>query len=205
MLESLKPFYERILRPAIRMFQAAGITPNHLTMLGVVVFGVVGWLCAIGQWYWAAGVVVLGAFLDGWDGLLARETGQKSDFGAILDSTCDRLTELAWIGGLAWYYAHTNEWRVSGPMIAYAAIGGSLMVSYVKARCEGQGVQCRGGLLQRPERIILLAVCIVIGPLVTLYGLAVLAALAWFTVAQRMRIAYRNTNTRNATASTLKQ
>ncbi len=197
MLESLKPFYERLLRPAVRLFQRVGFTPNHLTVLGVVVFGAAGWLCAVGEWLWAAAAVTTGAFLDGWDGLLARETGQKSDFGAILDSTCDRLTEIAWMAGLGWYYlASAHEWSTVALCLVYAGITGSLMVSYVKARCEGQGVQCRAGILQRPERIIVLGLGLFFGPEIMVYGMGVLAVLSWFTVAQRIRVAHVATKPR---------
>ncbi len=191
MIEGLKPFYERILRPALRLFVRIGVKPNDLTLFGVFLFGVSGWYCAQGQWWIATAFLIVAAFMDGWDGLLARETNQKSDFGAILDSTCDRITEILLFGGLLAYYAAQPVPNAAGVYLCFAAVTGSLMVSYVKARAEGQGVQCRGGLLQRPERIILLAVFLVSGPTVMLWGIGALSVLAYATVLQRIRIVSR--------------
>ncbi len=191
MIEGLKPLYERILRPAIRLFQRLGIRPNHLTVAGMVLFGVAGWYCAVGRWYVAVVVVVVASLTDGWDGLLARETGQKTEFGGILDSTCDRVAEALLVAGLLVYYERTSRYSSLGVYLSYAAMAASFMVSYVKARCEGQGVACRGGVLQRPERIILLCVLLLLGPRAMLYGLGGLSALAFFTVFQRAVIGYR--------------
>ena len=198
MIEGLKPGYERVLLPVVHLCSRLGVRPNHLTVLGVVLFGAAGWYCATGHWYTAEGFVIAGALLDGCDGLLARVTGRRTDFGAILDSTCDRLTEIAWLAGLIVYYAQHDQ----GPLPVYlcvAALSGSLMVSYVKARCEGQGVECRAGILQRPERIILLSVCLVLGPEVMVYGLAAVAALAWVTVGQRIGVAQVNARRKGRT------
>lgn len=203
MIEGLKPFYERILRPALRLFVRIGVKPNDLTVFGVFLFGVSGWYCAQGQWGIATAFLVVAAFMDGWDGLLARETDQKSDFGAILDSTCDRITEILLFGGLLAYYAMQPVPALVGVYLCFAAITGSLMISYVKARCEGQGVACRGGLLQRPERIILLAVFLVSGPTIMLWGIGVLSVLAYATVLQRIWIAWRAC--RNAAAAPAEQ
>jgi CDP-diacylglycerol---glycerol-3-phosphate 3-phosphatidyltransferase len=191
MLEIFKPLYERVLRPALSLFQRVGIRPNHLTLAGVVLFGAAGWSCAVGRWYAALGLVVAAGLTDGWDGLLARETGQETRFGGILDSTCDRIAETLLLAGLLVYYERAHRFGATGVYLSYAAITGSLMVSYVKARCEGQGIACRGGMLQRPERIILLCLFLLLGPRAMLYGLGVISVLAYFTVLQRTIIGYR--------------
>jgi CDP-diacylglycerol--glycerol-3-phosphate 3-phosphatidyltransferase len=189
-IEGLKPAYSRMLRPGVKLFVRLGIRPNHLTVAGVAAFGGVGVACALGHWYTAAGLAALGAFMDGWDGLLAREHGRSTRFGAVLDSTCDRLTEILWTGGLLVFYLGQPQPPV-GVCLCFAAISGSLMVSYVKARCEGAGVACGEGLLQRPERIILLGLCLFCGPVLMLWGLGLLGLLAWITVFQRLWIGYR--------------
>ncbi|MBD3242385.1 MAG: CDP-alcohol phosphatidyltransferase family protein [Chitinivibrionales bacterium] len=191
MIEGLKPFYERILRPALRLFVRLGVKPNDITVFGVFLFGLSAWYCAEGRWGVATAFLVVAAFMDGWDGLLARETGQKTDFGAILDSTCDRITEILLFGGLFVYYANRPAPMHAGMYVSFIAVTGSLMVSYVKARSEGQGVACRGGILQRPERIILLAVFLVSGPTVMLWGVGALGALAYATMLQRIWIVRR--------------
>ena len=192
MIEGLKPSYERALLPAVHLCSRLGVSPNHITVLGVALFAAAGWYCATGHWYTAAAFVTAGALLDGCDGLLARVGGRKTDFGAILDSTCDRLTEIAWLAGFTVYYVRHAGQEALPVYLCFAALTGSLMVSYVKARCEGQGVECRAGILQRPERIILLGVCMLLGPEVMVYGLAATAALSWVTVGQRIGVAQVN-------------
>jgi CDP-diacylglycerol--glycerol-3-phosphate 3-phosphatidyltransferase len=192
MIEGLKPLYERALLPGVHLCNRLGVKPNHLTVLGVALFGAAGWYCAEGRWYTAAAFVTVGALLDGCDGLLARVSGRKTDFGGILDSTCDRLTEIAWLTGLFVYYLGYVDQDALPVYLCLAALTGSLMVSYVKARCEGQGVECRAGILQRPERIIVLGVCLLLGREVMVYGLAAVAALSWVTVGQRIGIARVN-------------
>lgn len=197
MLERLRPAYERILRPAIAGLARAGVRPDHVTVLGVLVFAGAGVLAATGHWYWSAACVTAGALLDGCDGQLARLTGRTSDFGAVLDSCSDRLTEIFWIAGICWYYLQGPAASAPVAALCVAALSGSLMVSYVKARCEGQGMACREGLMQRPERIILLGVAQLAGPAVMPYGMGVLAALSWYTTFERLTIAraadHRNT------------
>jgi CDP-diacylglycerol--glycerol-3-phosphate 3-phosphatidyltransferase len=190
MLEKLKPAYDRALRPVVALLKACRLKPNHVTVAGVLLFGVAGWYSALGRWQLAAAFVVLGALMDGLYGLLARHAGLRSDFGAILDSSLDRLTEILWLAGLMVYYVRHPEHGPYGAYLCVAALTGSLMVSYVKARCEGQGVQCRGGLMQRPERIVLLLGCTLAGPKATYYGLGVLAVLSYITMVHRLVIGY---------------
>ncbi|MBD3420317.1 MAG: CDP-alcohol phosphatidyltransferase family protein [Chitinivibrionales bacterium] len=193
MIEGLKPFYNNSLRPAVRLFAALRISPDQVTVAGTALFAAAGWFTLRAQWHVALGLVVCGALLDGLDGLLARETGRMSTFGAVLDSACDRLSEVFWFAGLIGYYL--TEHSVTHPLlsagITFAASGASLMISYIKARCEGAGVDCRVGILQRPERLIVICFCLLLGEKVMFGGMIVLAALGWFTFAQRMVHAYR--------------
>lgn len=192
MIEGLKPLYATILRPAIGIFVLLRIHPTHLTVLGVFVFAAAGWFVALDRWYAAAICVTMGALLDGWDGLLARETNQMTTLGAVLDSSCDRLTEIVWLGGLLYYFAARPAFGAWPVLLVMGALTGSVMVSYVKARAEGAGVECRGGLMQRPERIIVLGVPLLIGPQAMVWALGITTALTYFTFFQRIAIVRRN-------------
>lgn len=191
MIERIKPFYTAALRPFVRLMGRMGIHPNILTFTGVVLFGIGGWLTIIGYWKIALLVGFIGACMDGLDGELARETGQKSVFGAILDSICDRFTEIIWLGSLVAYYIINPVSSGACIFLAFAAITGSLMVSYVKARAEGAGIECNKGILQRTERLIILTIFQLAGPEVMPWGLGVVAVLAYITVFQRIFIVWK--------------
>jgi CDP-diacylglycerol--glycerol-3-phosphate 3-phosphatidyltransferase len=192
MIEGLKPFYNNVLRPIARGLIRLHVHPNALTLLGVALFGGAAVLVARDHWLWALIVVIVASCLDGLDGLVAREAGLGSTFGAILDSTCDRVTEIFLLGGLTFYYSVVVR-SDAGVWLSVAAVTGSLMVSYVKARCEGAGVACNAGILQRPERIVLLCAFLLLGPRPMVWGLALVALLSWATTVQRMFVAYRAT------------
>jgi CDP-diacylglycerol--glycerol-3-phosphate 3-phosphatidyltransferase len=186
MLEGLKPLYNSVLRPFARFLMRFGIHPNHITIFGLILFMTAGYLSGIGRWYSALIFVILGATMDGLDGVLARESGKKSVFGAILDSSCDRLTEIFLLLGILAYYIKgglTNTW---GIYLCFTGISGSVMVSYIKARCEGAGVSCSRGLMQRPERIILLSAGLLAGSGPMLWFLLALTIFASVTVVQRL-------------------
>ena len=186
MLENLKPLYNATLRPLARSFDSLGIHPNHLTLSGLLFFVIAGYFSAVNQWLWALLLVIAGALFDGLDGVLARESGKKSTFGAILDSSCDRLTEIFLLLGILIFYCKYPQNGFWGIILCFTGISGSLMVSYVKARCEGAGVPCKSGLLQRPERIILLCFGLLLGPVVMFWILLGLSVFASLTVVQRL-------------------
>lgn len=193
MLEGLKQGYHTFLSPALWVFKKTGVTPNQLTLAGVAIFGIGAWVVYIGHWKISVAIILVGAFLDGCDGQLARQTGRITRFGGILDSVCDRLTEIIWLLGFMGYYLTHPQYPSVAVYLCFAAITGSLMVSYVKARCEGAGVKCSEGLMQRPERITLLCACSLAGPAVMIWGLAALTVLAYYTMVQRLVAAGRDT------------
>jgi phosphatidylglycerophosphate synthase len=196
MLERFKPLYNAVLRPVTRVLAHAGVHPNVLTVGGVIMFGIGGWLTMRGNWRLALFVGAFGAIMDGMDGVLARETGQKSVFGGVLDSVCDRFTEIIWLGSLLFYYANSSPANVMHVYLTFyltfGVLTGSIMVSYVKARAESAGISCNTGVLQRPERLIILAIFQFAGPAVMPYGLGIVALLAWVTVAQRIIVVWKN-------------
>ena len=168
----------------------------------MALFAVAAWFAQQGRWKGALLLVIFGSLLDGLDGVLARESNQKSLFGAILDSSCDRLTEILLLLGILGYLlsaplisfnkeALSISERAWGIVFCYAAITMSLMVSYVKARCEGAGVACNRGLLQRPERIILICCGLFFGPRPMNWILCAIALLGLITVIERLFHAYK--------------
>jgi CDP-diacylglycerol--glycerol-3-phosphate 3-phosphatidyltransferase len=149
MIDGLKPYYQALIRPLVRLLKLLGIHPNVLTVSGVILFGIGSGLVIIGEWKLALLVGVFGGLMDGLDGLLAQETGKGSAFGAFLDSVCDRFAEILWIGSFIVFYMRNPLFNGLPVYLAYAAITGSIMVSYVRARAEGAGIECKGGILQR--------------------------------------------------------
>lgn len=186
MLENLKPIFNATLRPVARGFNSLGIHPNHITLSGLIFFAIAGYFSATDQWPLALLLVIGGALFDGLDGVLARESGKKSIFGAILDSSCDRLTEIFLLLGVLIFYCKHPLNGYWGIVLCFTAASGSLMVSYVKARCEGVGVPCKSGLLQRPERIILLCFGLLLGPTAMFWILLGMSIFTSFTVVQRL-------------------
>ena len=166
-----------------------GLTPNALTVIGSLLTASVGVLIAQG-WFVAAGVCLwLFSATDTLDGALARATGRVTVFGAFLDSVSDRYAEAAVFFGIAWYYQATVN--PPGVALTYLALVGSLMVSYARARAEGVGLQAAEvGWFQRPERIVLLGVGLLLTPFFPIaleLVLAALAILTTITVLQRVR------------------
>ncbi|HZT95461.1 MAG TPA: CDP-alcohol phosphatidyltransferase family protein [Chloroflexota bacterium] len=140
----------------VRPLAAWHISPNVLTVLGLLLNGVVAAVLATGSLLIAGLLLLFAGGFDMLDGALARVTKQFSTFGAFLDSVLDRYSEAVVGIGLAYY--ETVHHRVLLVMLIYGYLVGSFMISYARARAEGLGLECKVGLLPRPERIIILAV-----------------------------------------------
>jgi CDP-diacylglycerol--glycerol-3-phosphate 3-phosphatidyltransferase len=164
----------RVTDPIVGVLSRAGVTPNQLSLLGFA--GNVGAavLAARGE-FLAAGIVMIAASaLDLLDGALARATGRASAFGAVFDATLDRLSEAAVLGGLAFYYAERGE--TEEVILAFAALAGSVAVSYVRAQAKANGLELREGLFTRAERVLLLGGGVIIHQVrIALWILAVMA------------------------------
>jgi len=168
----------RLAMPVARMLAALGVTPNMVTMGGLVFVLVAGYLASQG-WFIAAGLVLLfsGGF-DAVDGTLARLTGKSSDAGAFLDSFTDRLAEAGFLGGMAWYYLSQEPPALGGAMLAFGTFVASVMVSYARARSEGLGIECSIGAVARTERVLIMGIGVAIGfPTPTLWAVFALSAL----------------------------
>jgi CDP-diacylglycerol--glycerol-3-phosphate 3-phosphatidyltransferase len=176
-----------VLDPIVKGLASAGVTPFMLTTLGFLgnvlaaCFVVEGWLLAGGV------AVLLFSALDLLDGALARSTGTASRFGALYDSTLDRLSEAAVLFGILWYQLDLGNREEA--LLAFLAVVGSLMVSYVRARSEGLGMPIKDGLFTRSERVVVMGVALLFGWLRLVLWL--LAVLTLVTAAQRTWIASR--------------
>ncbi|MBM3132913.1 MAG: CDP-alcohol phosphatidyltransferase family protein, partial [Chloroflexi bacterium] len=146
---------------------------NMLTILGLFLNVLTGWVLATGHLLVGGILVLFSGWFDMLDGALARLTHKTSRFGALLDSTVDRLAEAAVFLGLILFYADRGDtFEIA---LAYAAIIGSLMVSYARARAEGLGLKGEVGIFARPERIVLLA----LGLVLTEVSLTALTVVLW--------------------------
>ena len=185
-------------RPVTGVLAKMGVSPNMVTFAGLLGAGVSAWLISEGM-LWAGGVVMLLAgVLDLFDGSLARSTGKESPFGALLDSVVDRVSEIVVLLGLLIHYARSDS--LEGTVLVYLAVGGSVMVSYLRARSEGLGIDCKVGIMTRPERVAALGVGMIIAhwfPIVMLVVLGIIAALTTLTTAQRLIHTGRSLNAGN--------
>jgi CDP-diacylglycerol--glycerol-3-phosphate 3-phosphatidyltransferase len=146
-------------RPAVSLARAARLSATAMTILGTALSLGAGVAAAAGAFGWAALLLVWGSACDLLDGELARATGTQSRAGAFLDSSLDRLSEIALFAGLAVWFPDR-----SGPLWAFGAAAASLMVSYARARGEGLGVACPPFGLERPHRIVPFMVALAVAP-----------------------------------------
>jgi CDP-diacylglycerol--glycerol-3-phosphate 3-phosphatidyltransferase len=184
-----------ITQPVVRLLAGTGITPNMITWLGFLIAIGAGVLVAIGHPFIAGFVVLVGGFFDIIDGALARSTDRTTRFGAILDSTLDRAGEAVVLLGILVFY--TREQSTTGVVIVGLVWLMSLLVSYIRARAEGAGLECGVGLFTRAERVILLSLGLLLSQVgnALLIILAVIAALSFVTVVQRLSYVWRQTKT----------
>jgi len=174
----------RFTDPIVTPLASVGVTPNMISVAGFAGNIAAACLAAGGQFVAAGVLMLVFSALDLLDGALARKTGSVTKFGAVFDSVLDRLSEAAVLAGLLYHYTQTGA--QTEVVLCYVAIVGSIMVSYVRARAEGIGLELREGLFTRAERVILLAAALIIGHGVVLWALWILAVLSCFTAAQRV-------------------
>jgi CDP-diacylglycerol--glycerol-3-phosphate 3-phosphatidyltransferase len=167
----------RVIDPVVKVFIKLGLTPNIVTSIGFVLnVGVAvifilgaeegnrGDLSYIG---WAGGLILFAGLFDMLDGQVARLGNMKSKFGALYDSVLDRYSELIMFLGICYYLVgHHYFWS---SIFAFIALIGSMMVSYIRARAEGLGIESKGGLMQRPERVVAIGLCAVLCGVSSIY------------------------------------
>jgi CDP-diacylglycerol---glycerol-3-phosphate 3-phosphatidyltransferase len=171
-----------MLRHVVSGLAATGLTPNMFTFLGLAVNAFAAACFAMGKFREAAAMLFLAGFLDMADGQVARRVGRVTAFGAFLDSTLDRYSDLALYLGLVVYY--TMIGRSFYMMLAAVAMASSFMVSYSRARAESLIPSCKVGFMERPERLVLLIMGGVFNRMAPV--LWVIATISSFTVIHRV-------------------
>jgi CDP-diacylglycerol--glycerol-3-phosphate 3-phosphatidyltransferase len=148
-----------IIDTMVRWLAFGGISPNILTVIGVTINVGCGVLFGFGEFFWAGIVLIIANLFDMLDGNVARLTGRVTKFGAFLDSSLDRLSDMvAFLGIIAFYASNTPQHSLLNVVLAGTGLIGSVMVSYTTARSESIGVKSNVGFLQRPERMVLLII-----------------------------------------------
>ena len=176
-----------LLTHVVTGLAATSITPNMFTFFALGVNSCAAALFAMGQFRWAAAALFLAAFLDMADGQVARRSGQVTAFGAFLDSTLDRYSDLGLYMGLVVYY--TLIGRPFYMVLAAIAMASSFMVSYSRARAESLIPSCKVGFMERPERLVLLLLGGIFDRMAP--ALWVIAAISTITVIHRVVYTWR--------------
>jgi CDP-diacylglycerol--glycerol-3-phosphate 3-phosphatidyltransferase len=194
--------FKSLLETVARFFQRLGVTPNQLTFTGLVLQAGVAVVIALGYLPLAGVLLIFTAIFDAFDGTLARLTGQSSRFGAFFDATIDRIAEALVLFGLLIYFSGQPDARTE-VLLIYAAVVGSLLVSYTRAKAESLDIPCTEGILTRAERVALLVIGLVFAnwqpiaalpPVITIV-LWLLAILSNFTAVQRILAVHAATRT----------
>lgn len=165
----------KIINPFVRLLIRMGVTPNMVTTIGLLgnlaAAAIIAYAGYYAQTYgnprfdlitWGGAITIIFSLFDMLDGQVARLGNMVSRFGALYDSVLDRYCELFTLGALS--YCLIMNGHVLGALIAFVALVGSIMVSYVRARAEGVGLECKVGFMQRPERVVVTAIgCLACG------------------------------------------
>lgn len=180
--EWLRRWSKGILVPIAGVVSRTGISPNGLTLLGLGFNLIVAGVLAAGRFQLGGVLVLLAGAFDALDGAVARLSGRVTAFGGFLDSTIDRVSEVALYFGLLYFYS--QQGAAPETLLIYLTIVGSLLVSYSRARAEGVGVACKVGLFTRLERVLVLALGLILHQMTT--ALVILAVGSWVTTLQRI-------------------
>lgn len=187
----------RITDPIVGVLSRTGLSPNAFTSIGLAVNIAAAYLIATAHFLLGGILILVSGLFDLFDGALARFTDRATKFGAILDSTVDRISEAAiFCGLLVWYVPKGGTLEI---VLIFAALVGSFLVSYVKARGEGLGLDCRVGLFTRAERVIVLAVGLLVNQWVSqsiIIVLWILVVFVYVTVVQRLLYLWQQAKTR---------
>jgi CDP-diacylglycerol--glycerol-3-phosphate 3-phosphatidyltransferase len=191
MLTRFRDFWTKLLTPTAKFFLRIGVGPDVVTLVGTLGV-VVGALVFFPRGQLLVGVLVITAFVfsDMLDGTMARISGTSSKWGAFLDSTLDRFGDAAIFGGLVMYYVGPGDSDALAALALYCLVMGSV-TSYARARAESLGMEARGGIAERADRLV--AILAMTGlsdifdvPVLIPLTLAVLAVASTVTVVQRM-------------------
>jgi CDP-diacylglycerol--glycerol-3-phosphate 3-phosphatidyltransferase len=173
---------DKAVKPLGEWLRRTGLTPDHLTIVGLVVGAGAAFAIGAGELRIGLVLVILAALPDLLDGALARASGAASQRGAFFDSTVDRLTDALLLGGIAWHLASTESAHMS--ILPFAVMTVSSLISYQRAKAESLGLEAKGGLMERAERIVLICLGLLFDVLL-IPILWVMLALTCVTAVQR--------------------
>jgi CDP-diacylglycerol---glycerol-3-phosphate 3-phosphatidyltransferase len=194
---AIKDGYVRLLEPLAAWLVRRRVSPNVITTIGTICSIIGGGIYASGHIRTGGWFLSITALFDVLDGTVARRTGRSTAFGAFYDSTLDRVADGAVLAGLTVFYA-TSIPHGSVPMVIVCLVGmlGGFLVSYTRARAEALGVNAKVGVMQRPERVVLLSVPqaffgLALGGWVLDAIIVSLTVTSWATAIQRVHAVYR--------------
>ncbi|MEX2153396.1 MAG: CDP-alcohol phosphatidyltransferase family protein [Gemmatimonadaceae bacterium] len=197
----LKNGYLRLMEPIAAWLVRRRVHPNTITIVGTIFMVAGGVLYGTGHIRTGGLLLGITALTDVLDGMVARRSNTTSVFGAFLDSSLDRVADGAVLGGLAVFYALNDVYySVTMVVICLAGLVGAFMTSYTRARAEALGLDAKVGMLQRPERVVLLSAPqaffgVALNGWVLSAIIIILTITAWITVVQRMKYVYDKTRT----------
>jgi CDP-diacylglycerol--glycerol-3-phosphate 3-phosphatidyltransferase len=184
----------KITGPLVPFLSKTGLTPDILSWVGLITSAIAAAMVALNHLLIGGVLVLVAGLFDILDGALARFTNRTTKFGALLDSTFDRISEALLLAGLLVLYLNIPQ-TIEIPLI-FGVLIGSFLISYIRARAEGLGIECKTGLFTRAERVIILALGLMVNQV--LIVLIILAVFTFITVIQRLVHVWRQTrNPRN--------
>ena len=192
---SLRAPVTRIITPVCRGLLRLGLSANAVSAIGAIGSSVSAiYFFSRGKFFIGVVITLIFVLSDALDGTMARLSETGSRWGALLDSTLDRITDAAVLGSLAYWLSQRNDQLL--PVVLTALVGGNL-VSYIKARAESLGIECNGGFAERTERLIITFLALTLAGLSIPYALAIgmwiLALATLFTTIERLAIVYKAT------------
>jgi len=184
-VKQIKPHFEKATLPIINFFSRINISPNLLTISGLLITVVASYFIYIQSFFVGAVLLTIGSLFDVMDGYLARKKGLSSKFGAFLDSVVDRLSDFLPLMALIFVFKENNVIL----FLILSVIIFSFLTSYTRARAEGLGLDCRVGIFERPERLIILIVSLFLN--VIEIGIVILFIGSLITFMQRVYHVYK--------------
>ena len=201
--DRVKQGFLGLITPIVNFFIHLEMNPNWFTTIGFIISIIASFFYGAGYLRWAGVLILLAGVFDIIDGRVARSTNRVTKFGALYDSTLDRYSEVIMFFGLAYFFISEALLGTSNVYLAIfssvavsVALGGSVMVSYVRARAEALGFECNVGIMQRPERIVLIGIGSLFHKYILIFVLVVVAVLANFTALQRLYHIWKKENGR---------
>lgn len=191
--DGLKNWYLRFTQPLVDLFIELELNPNFFTTIGFIISIIAAFVFADGHLRMGGALVLLAGTFDIIDGRVARATNRETRFGALYDSSLDRYAEVIMFFGLAYFFVYQAWHQEMNAVMAFVAafsvnvaLGGSVMVSYVRARAEGLGFECKVGYMQRPERIVYIGFGAIFHKYILILAIMLIAVMANYTALQRI-------------------